>query len=223
MKRAKWAGLLAATAMCCGGIVFAQGRGGASGAPPPPDEKPSMEGAARAGEEQPGTETTMSMKSSTTDHAFAMKAAQGGLAEVELGRIASQNAGDDSVRQFGQKMVDDHSKANDELKQIASSKGIGLPSSVSSKDKRTAEKLQKMNGPAFDKAYMKDMVADHKTDVAEFEREARSGSDPDLKAFAQKTLPTLREHLRMASDAAAKVGAASAASTKASSSTNPSS
>jgi putative membrane protein len=222
MKSAKWAGLVAVGAMLSGGIVLAQGRG-ATGAPPPPDEKPSMEGASRAAEERPGTETTMSTSSATSDHAFAMDAARGGLAEVELGRIASQNAGDDSVKQFGLKMVDDHSKANDELKQIASSKGIALPSSVTSKDRRTADKLQKMNGASFDKAYMKDMVADHETDVAEFEREARSGKDPDLKAFAEKTLPTLKEHLQMARDAAAKVGAASSASKKTSSATNPSS
>ncbi len=222
MKSGKWAGALAAGAVLSGGIVLAQGRGSA-GAPPTPDEKSSMEGAARAGEEQPGTETTMGSMSASSDHAFAMKAAEGGLSEVELGRIASQNAGDDSVRQFGRTMVDDHSRDNDELKQIAANKGIALPSSVSSKDGRTAEKLRKMNGPAFDRVYMKDMVADHRSDIAEFEREARSGRDPDLKAFAQKTLPTLRQHLQMARDASAKVGATSAASKKASSEANPAS
>jgi putative membrane protein len=145
--------------------------------------------------------------SASPDRSFAMKAARGGLAEVELGKVASQNASDGSVKQFGQRMVDDHSKANDELKQIASSKGIPLPSSPSGKDKKKADRLRKMSGADFDRAYMKDMVADHETDVAEFEREAKSGKDPELKAFAEKTLPTLKEYLRMAEDAASKVGA----------------
>jgi putative membrane protein len=209
MKGSRIFGLLAA-GLCAVGVAFAQ-RGG-SGEPPPPDEKPSMEGASRAGEELPGTASTMT--STSPDHAFAMKAARGGMAEVEFGRIAAQNGGDESVKQFGQKMVDDHSKANDELKEIASTKGIPLPGAPDAKDQKTADKLQKMSGAEFDKAYMKDMVSDHKKDVAEFEREARSGRDPELKAFAEKTLPTLRQHLQMAEDAAAKVGAGSAAPKK---------
>ncbi len=213
MRGSRFVGVLAAGA-CAVGVALAQGRGGSS-APPPPDEKPSMEGAARAGEEQPGTMTHTTGSSASADHAFAMKAARGGMAEVEFGRIAAQNGGDASVKEFGKKMVDDHSKANDELKQIASSKGIPLPGGPAAKDKRTAEKLQKMNGASFDKAYMKDMVSDHKKDVAEFEREARSGKDPELKAFAEKTLPTLKQHLQMAEDTAAKVGATSASPKKA--------
>jgi len=158
-----------------------------------------------------------------SERMFIRKAAEGGKAEVELGKLAQEKAASPEVKQFGERMVNDHSKANDQLKEVAQKEGVTLPTKLDAKDAATKARLEKLSGEAFDRAYMKDMVADHKTDVAEFEREARSGSDPDLKAFAQKTLPTLREHLRMASDAAAKVGAASAASTKASSSTNPSS
>ncbi|HKB71308.1 MAG TPA: DUF4142 domain-containing protein [Thermoanaerobaculia bacterium] len=207
MNGTRMASLLAAAAALTGGIAFAQGRA-ASSAPPPPDATKAMEGASTA------TESRMSSMSTSTDHAFAMKAARGGMAEVELGKIASANGSDESVKQFGQRMVDDHSKANDELKGIASSKGLALPSSVSGKDRKTAERLRKMNGASFDRAYMKDMVADHEADVAEFEREARSGKDPELKAFAEKTLPTLKEHLQMAKDAASKVGATPASTRK---------
>jgi putative membrane protein len=222
MRGTRTAGLIAATATIAAGMAFGQGRGAADTAPPPPDEKPSMEGASRAGEELPGAGKATTMTAASPDRTFAMKAARGGLAEVELGRIASQNASDESVRQFGQHMVDDHSKANDELKQIASSKGIALPSAPSGKDKKTADRLRKMNGADFDRAYMKDMVADHEADVAEFEREARSGQDADLKAFAEKTLPALKEHLQMAQDAASKVGATSASKAR-KTSTTPSS
>jgi len=97
-------------------------------------------------------------------------------------------------------MVDDHSKANDELKRVASQKGITVPSSVDRKERATIDRLSKLNGDAFDRAYMQDMVKDHQEDVAEFKKEASSGADSDVKAFASKTLPTLEEHLKMAED-----------------------
>ena len=141
------------------------------------------------------------------DHGFVVKAARGGIAEVELGRLAAQNAADASVKAFGQRMVDDHARANDELKQIAATKDISVPEAAASKDRKTEARLQKMTGAEFDRAYMTDMIKDHEEDVAEFRREARSGRDPELKAFAARTLPVLQEHLRMAEDSAAKVGA----------------
>jgi len=140
---------------------------------------------------------TNRMKQSA-DQAFAMKAMQGGMAEVELGRLATQKASSDDVKKFGQQMVDDHTKANDELKSIVSSKGVTAPSMADSKSESMKTKLSGLSGAAFDKAYMQDMVSDHRKDVAEFEKEANSGTDPELKAFAAKTLPTLRQHLQMA-------------------------
>ncbi|HUA63964.1 MAG TPA: DUF4142 domain-containing protein [Verrucomicrobiae bacterium] len=134
----------------------------------------------------------------TADSTFVNKAAQGGMAEVELGRLATQKASDQKVKDFGQRMVDDHTKANDELKAIAGRKGISLPTALDSKDQSTKDHLSSLSGAAFDRAYMKDMVSDHKTDIAEFQREADKGGDPDFKTFAGKTLPTLQEHLRLA-------------------------
>jgi len=136
------------------------------------------------------------------DNAWVMKAAQGGMMEVELGRMAATQASSDAVKQFGTRMVTDHSKANDELSQLASRKGITLPTSLDAKHQAMKDKLSKLNGAAFDKAYMDSMVKDHRTDVAEFRKESTSGQDPDVKAFATKTLPTLEEHLSLAEQTA---------------------
>jgi len=140
-----------------------------------------------------------------TDSTFVTKAAQGGMAEVKLGQLAEQKAMSPDVKNFGQTMVTDHTKANDELKALASSKGITLPSEIDSKDQATYDRLSKLSGAEFDRAYMKDMVSDHKTDVGEFKRQAVRGADVDLKAWAAKTLPTLEHHLQMAESVDAKV------------------
>jgi putative membrane protein len=129
---------------------------------------------------------------------FAMKAADGGMAEVELGRLASQKASNDRVKQFGQKMVDDHSKANDALKQAAKQEGIELPADTSAKQKSMMQKLSGLSGAAFDKAYMDAMVKDHVEDVKEFEKASKAPGDSAVKTFASSTLPTLKEHLQMA-------------------------
>jgi putative membrane protein len=158
--------------------------------------------AASAQATNPSTSTTSSMQSaaklSPADKTFVQKAAIGGLAEVEMGKLAQQKAGSDQVKQFGTRMVDDHSKANDELKQVASSKGIALPSDLDAKHKGKLAKLETLSGTQFDRAYMDDMVADHKEDVSEFQKQSKSGSDADIKGFASRTLPTLQEHLTLA-------------------------
>lgn len=130
------------------------------------------------------------------DHKFAMEAAMGGMAEVEMGRLAAQKGASDEVRQFGQRMVDDHSKANEELMRVASSKGM-TPPTLDAKHRAAMQKLSALSGEKFDKEYVKMMVGDHKKDVSEFQKEANRGADPDLKAFAASTLPMLQEHLRM--------------------------
>ena len=132
------------------------------------------------------------------DMAFMKKAAIGGMAEVELGQIAQRNGSSAQVKDFGARMVQDHSKANDELKQLAGAKGVMLPSILDRKNQKVVDRLQKLSGEAFDRAYMSDMVADHKEDIAEFKKESQGGADPEVKAFATKTLPTLQDHLKMA-------------------------
>ena len=138
---------------------------------------------------------------------FAAEAAQGGMAEVEMGRLAAEKGMDPAVKGFGQRMVDDHSKANDELKSIAAKNNISLPAEMNAVQKAGLNKLSKLSGAAFDKAYMSMMVKDHVKDVGEFEMQAKSGTNSDVKTFASTTLPTLQTHLQLARDTATKVGA----------------
>ena len=167
---------------------------------------------AQATTNKPTSNTASSMQSSAKlssgDKSFVEKAAIGGMAEVQMGKLAQQKAGSDQVKQFGTRMVNDHSKANDDLKQVASSKGITLPSDLDSEHKSKMAKLEKLSGAQFDRAYMDDMVSDHKKDVSEFEKQAKSGSDAEIKGFASKTLPTLQQHLSLAesTDKAVKGG-----------------
>lgn len=132
------------------------------------------------------------------DHNFLMDAAMGGLMEVELGRVAAQQGASEPVKTFGQRMVDDHSKANQELMNLAQGKGITLPTELDAKHRESVTKLSAMSGANFDREYTKMMVSDHRKDVSEFEKESTRGADADLKEFATKTLPTLQEHLKMA-------------------------
>jgi putative membrane protein len=135
---------------------------------------------------------------SAADRKFVDDAAGGGMAEVALGKLAEQKAGNAQVREFGSRMVTDHGKANDELKSLASAKGMQLPAAMPKKHQAAVDKLSKLSGTDFDKAYMKHMVDDHKMDVSKFDKQAKSGTDPDLKAWAAKTLPTLQDHLQQA-------------------------
>ncbi len=135
---------------------------------------------------------------SATDRTFAQKAAAGGLAEVSLGQLALQNASSQQIKSFGQRMITDHSQANQELQQIAQTESITLPTTPDSKDLAKQRRLNALKGTAFDAAYTQDMVSDHQQDIAEFRHEAQSGQDPALKAFAQKTLPILQQHLQLA-------------------------
>ncbi|KAK0039248.1 DUF4142 domain-containing protein [Biomphalaria pfeifferi] len=120
------------------------------------------------------------------------------MAEVMLGNLALQKTQNEQIRQFAQQMVTDHTNANNELKQLAESKNITLPSSVSNKQQSAYDKLNGMTGMNFDKAFMKQMVKDHEAAVKLFEKQSEKGEDAEAKAFAAKTLPTLRMHLQMA-------------------------
>jgi putative membrane protein len=157
---------------------------------------------------QPRQETTKESKDSKVargDQHFMKGAAEGNMAEVQLGQLASQRANSDTVKQFGKRMADDHQKAADELKQLASQKGVAVPTSLDRGHQRLYDRLSKLNGAAFDRAYMKEMVKDHDRDVKAFQKEADSGKDPDLKAWAAKTLPTLKEHQQQAKQVYASV------------------
>lgn len=146
---------------------------------------------------------------SSADSAFAMKAAQGGMAEVQLGKLAADKASNPDVKAFGQQMVDDHSKANDQLKAVAQQENMTLPTDLNAKDQATYDRLSKMSGAAFDKAYVKDMVKDHEMDIKEFQKEANSGKDEKIKGFASETLPVLQGHLEKIKGISSKVSSGS--------------
>jgi putative membrane protein len=133
----------------------------------------------------------------TADTEFLTEAAQGGMAEVELGKLAASKATNAEVKKFAEQMVTDHSKANDELKALAAKKNLSLPTDVSAKHKSLMEKLNGLSGAAFDKAYVEAMVDDHGEDTEAFKDESEDGKDADVKAWAGKTLPTLQKHLDM--------------------------
>ncbi|MEA2599814.1 MAG: putative rane protein [Acidobacteriota bacterium] len=156
--------------------------------------------------------TSNSSGLSSSDRKFIKDAAEGGMMEVELGRIAASKGTDPDVKTFGQRMVDDHSKANDQLKQVASSKGVTVPPSLPASKQKDIDKFNKLSGAAFDSAYVSHMVADHKKDVAEFKKESKSGKDADVKSFASTTLPTLQDHLKMIQDISSKLHPSHAAS-----------
>jgi putative membrane protein len=163
---------------------------------------------ATSGTSTAGTASTAGTPSSSVDPAdqeFMMKAAQGGMAEVTLGQMASSKATNADVKAFGDRMVTDHSKLNDELKQLAQTKGVTLPTDADKESKDIADKLTKATGKAFDKDYISDMVTDHEKDVKEFEKQSKSAKDPDLKTWATNSLPTLQDHLKMAKEAKAKL------------------
>lgn len=152
-----------------------------------------------------GMSKSTSSKMSSSDTKFMKEAAMGGMEEVELGKLAAQKATDADVKSFGQKMVDDHSKANDQLQQLATQKGVTLPTGMSASQKNDMAKLEKLSGAAFDKTYVSMMVKDHKMDVAEFKKESTSAKDSDLKSWAGTTLPTLQDHLKMVQDISSKM------------------
>ena len=131
----------------------------------------------------------------SSDAEFAKKAAQGGVLEVKLGQLAQQKGESDAVKDFGRRMENDHSKAGDNLKQVASQEQLPLPTDLDKTGQMEYDKLSKLSGADFDRSYTKMMIQDHQKDVAEFQKEARNGQDDGIKNFAAQTLPTIQEHL----------------------------
>ena len=129
------------------------------------------------------------------DGQFAVEAASGGITEIELGKLAEQKATDRMVKNFGAMMVKDHSKADDKLQALAKAKNINLPNGPSAAEQQVIDKLTKLSGRDFDKAYISDMIDVHKNDIREFKYASKNCNDPDIKHFATKTLPVLQNQL----------------------------
>jgi putative membrane protein len=146
------------------------------------------------------------------DKQFVMEAAEGGRAEVQLGKLAQKQSENADVKKFGEMMVTDHTAFNKELNKIAKSKGIDTkPTKSGGQHEQMFLHLKTLKGAEFDKAYMSDMIKDHQEDIEKFQQEAQDGSDADVKAYASKTLDTLKKHLEKAKEVGAKVGAEGAA------------
>jgi putative membrane protein len=140
------------------------------------------------------------------DSSFLKSAAQGGMSEVELGQLAQQKALNPAIKEFGAMMVKDHTAANEKLKALAASEQVSLPEGPSLMQKASKSRLNMLSGDSFDKAYVKDMIDDHKDDIEEFQKEVSEGKDPQAKAFASATLPTLQMHLQRIQAIAASAG-----------------
>ena len=148
-------------------------------------------------------------KLSRGDQSFIKEAAAGGMMEVQLGKLASEKAASPQVKDFGKKMVTDHSKANKELQHLASTNNVQISDKLEGKQKSTYDRLAKLSGEKFDREYMKTMIDDHKADVDTFKKQSDKADNADVKSFAAKTLPILQEHLDLAQSTGQQVGAAS--------------
>lgn len=191
--------MLGAAAVLSGTLAMAQQQP-PMGAPPP--ESP---GTANPAARNPGLNSSDQMQaqqntaaSAMQDKAFARDAMEGGMAEVQLGQLAAQKGASDDVKQFGQKMVQDHTQLNDQMKPIASKLGVRPPARLSKKDQALKTKLEALSGAQFDNAYMEAMVKDHKKDLSDFRTEADNTQNPDLKQAAQQGAQVITEHLQMA-------------------------
>ena len=135
-----------------------------------------------------------------TDQAFAKDAARGGLAEIKLGKLALDNGSSEAVKNFGTRMVAEHTKAGDQLKEAAAQEHITLPTDLAAKDQGTYDRLSKLSGADFDRAYAQDMVKDHHQDLRAFQREANRGNDAAIRGFASQTIPMIQQHLEQAKE-----------------------
>lgn len=150
---------------------------------------------------------------SRQDRNFAEEAMAGSAMEVQLGTMAAERGQNQAVKTFGQRMVTDHGQANQQLSQIAGNLGITAPKELPREQRRTVDKLSKLQGAEFDRAYTAAMVDDHKKDLRAFQKQAEKGENAELKSFAQQTVPTLQQHLTLAQDAEAAVRAGQQART----------
>jgi putative membrane protein len=187
---------IAGAVLLCGSMSLAQmpAGGGAS---------QSGQAAPAGPGQNPGTDAQMNGMQGTgqpspTDRMFVTKAMQGSMAEIQLGQLTLEKSQNPQVKQFAQRMIDDHTKLNDQMKPVAQQLGVGVPDQVSKKDRSTMAKLQGLSGSAYDEAYIRDMVKDHKQDLSQFQMEASSGQDQTVKDAAAQGSKVIAQHLQMA-------------------------
>jgi len=168
-------------------------------------ENPKSQKKADTNKPEPTDKNAKADKTPFSDEQFVILAGAGGMYEVALGKEAKSNAASEDVKKFGDRMVTDHTKAGQDLAAAAKAANIGFPLKIFSDQQATLNQLAQIRGSDFDRLYMKKMVADHKEDVALFERASKEAKNDKIKSYASKTLPTLKEHLKMAQQINAKV------------------
>lgn len=188
--------LAVAAALCCSPMLAqAPGSGGGQ------MQQPNQPGAANSPssmdqQQQQQTGTSGMNTGPAVDKAFVKKALEGNIAEIEMGKLALQKSNDDQVKQFAQRMVDDHGKMLDELKPVAEQMGVKVPEGPSKGQMKSMDKMKALSGDAFDQAYIKDMVKDHKGDDNDFKMEAQSTQSPQLKQMVMQSDQTIESHLQ---------------------------
>jgi putative membrane protein len=186
--------LCSASTLLAGTIAVAQVQPGGAGQQQPnmPSQQPTSP--------TPGTvgpEANLANQQAMADQSFVRKALEGGAAEVQLGQLAQQKSQSDDVKQFAQKMVEDHTQLGDQMKPIAQQLGVKEPKGPSKKDKQLMAKLEGLSGPQFDEAYIQAMMKDHKEDLKEFKDEAQAAQNPNVKQAAQQGAGVISQHLQM--------------------------
>jgi putative membrane protein len=185
---------LAGTMLLCGSMAIAQAPQGSAG--------PASQAPGQTSGQNPSMDPQMNgmqgNQPTPTDRMFVSKAMQGSVAEVQLAQMTLQKSSNDQVKQFAQRMIDDHTKLNEQMKPVAQQLGVTPPDQVSKNDRKTMAKLQALSGSAYDQAYIKDMVKDHKQDLTEFQAEASSGQDQTVKDAANQGSKVIAQHLQMA-------------------------
>jgi putative membrane protein len=191
--------LAVAAALCCSPMLAqAPGGGGGGGQM----QQPNQSGAANSPssmdqQQQMATNGVNGMNTGpAVDKAFVKKALEGNIGEIEMGKLALQKSNDDQVKQFAQRMVDDHGKMQDQLKPAAEQMGVKVPDGPSKGQMKSMDKMKALSGDAFDQAYIKDMVKDHKGDDSDFKMEAQSTQNPQLKQLVMQGDQTIESHLQ---------------------------
>jgi putative membrane protein len=181
----------AGTVLLCGSMGLAQA-----------GQQPNSPAGQTPGQNNPAMDSQMNRmngpgQNTAMDKMFVKKALQGGMAEVQLGQLTLQKSNNDQVKQFAHRMIDDHTKLGDQMKPVAQQLGVSEPNGISKKDKATMAKLQALSGQAYDEAYIRDMVKDHKQDLSDFQTEASSGQDQTVKDAANQGSKVIAQHLQM--------------------------
>jgi putative membrane protein len=186
------------------------------------DNSSSSPSSSRAdtGNDNANANTSASGSISSSDQQFVTEAATGGMKEVELSTFVAQKTQNADVKQLAERIAQDHTNANQELKTAAQQDNGQVPSSMDAKATQELNMFKKMSGTKLDQAYVQHMVQDHQKDISKFQQEANNGASQQVKSFAQKTLPTLQEHLQMAQDTMSKLGGGKSASKTSSNSGN---